>query len=130
MCPPFLLCKAPTMEFTTALQALTDDVGIYISARLRYILLHKGINECPPKEFSESLVVDCEQVVSVIVDARRSDPIQVEWDIEDYIKDIGKQPTGILLFLGCLAFIDITTREGNVNGRGIAPEISPCLSTG
>ena len=30
----FILCKAPTMEFAMAHQVLTDDVGIYISARL------------------------------------------------------------------------------------------------
>ena len=96
--PHFILRKAPTMEFATALQVLTDDVGIYISARLRYILLNKGGNEFPPKEISDSLVVDCEQVISVIVEAWRADPIQVDWDIEEYVKDIGTQPTGIFLF--------------------------------
>ncbi|EDQ98119.1 uncharacterized protein LACBIDRAFT_336255 [Laccaria bicolor S238N-H82] len=80
------------MEFGTAVQALTDDVGIYISGRLRYILLQKGGNDFPPKEFSESLVTDCEQVISVIVEAWRSSPIQVEWDIEEYIKDVGRYP--------------------------------------
>lgn len=85
------------MEFATALQALTDDVGIYISARLRYMLLHKGGNEFPPKEMSDSLVVDCEQVISVIVEAWRSAPIQVDWDIEEYVQDIGIQPTGMVL---------------------------------
>jgi hypothetical protein len=96
----FILCKPLTMEFSTALQTLTDNVGIYISSRLRYILLHKGGNEFPPKEISESLVMDCEQVISVIVEAWRSDSIQVEWDIEEYIKDIGTQPTGIFCFSG------------------------------
>ena len=85
------------MEFATALQALTDDVGIYISARLRYMLLHKGGNEFPPKEMSDSLVVDCEQVISVIVEAWRSAPIQVDWDIEEYVQDIGIQPTSMVL---------------------------------
>lgn len=95
--PPFILFKPPAMElgFATALQALTDDVGIYISGRLRYILLHKGPNEFPPKDLSDSLVTDCEQVISVIAEAWRSKPIQVKWDIEDYIKDIGPRPTGI-----------------------------------
>jgi hypothetical protein len=117
------------MEFAPALQALTDDVGIYISARLRYILQHKGGNEFPPKEISDSLVVDCEQAISVIVEAWRSNPIQVDWDIEEYIKDIGTQPTGIVLSIpGCLAFADTINRESHVNGRGVTPQISSGLS--
>ena len=122
--------STPSMEFATALQSLTDDVRIYISARLRYILLHNGENEFPPKEFSKSLVVDCEQAISVIIEAWRSDAIEVEWDIEEYIKDIGTQPTGILFCLRCLPFIERILREGFFDGRGIAPEISSCLSTG
>ena len=119
------------MEFATALQSLTDDVGIYISARLRYILLHNGGNEFPPKEFSETLVVDCEQVISVIVEAWRSDPIQVEWDIEEYIKDIGTQPSGMFVCcLRCLELIETILRKGHLNGRGIIQEISPSVSTG
>ena len=119
------------MEFATALQSLTDDVGIYISARLQYILLHNGGNEFPPKEFSETLVIDCEQVISVIVEAWRSDPIQVEWDIEEYIKDIGTQPRGMFLCrLRCLELIERILRKGHLNGRSITPEISPSVSTG
>ena len=80
----------------TALQALTDDVALYMSGRLRYNILHQGPNDFPPTELGEDLVMACEQAISVITEAWMRKPIQVDWDIEDLLWELGTRPTGIL----------------------------------
>lgn len=78
-----------------ALQALTDDVALYMSGRLRYNILQEGPNDFPPKELGEDLVTACEQAISVITEAWMAKPIQVDWHIEEFVKELGSRPTGI-----------------------------------
>jgi hypothetical protein len=79
----------------TALQAITDYVAVYISGRLRYNILHDGSNDFPPKELGEDLVTACKQAVSVITEAWLVKPIQVDWELEGFVRELESHPTGI-----------------------------------
>ena len=81
----------------SALEAITDDVSIYMAGRLRHKLFNLP-NDYPAESMSHVLVTHCERAIAVIADAWTNPPIIVKWEVDDYLAAMGKQPTGMYPF--------------------------------
>ncbi|EDR07661.1 uncharacterized protein LACBIDRAFT_298012 [Laccaria bicolor S238N-H82] len=82
----------------TALEAVTDDISTYLASRLWHKLFDFP-NDYPAESLSQGLVTHCERAIAVIAEAWTNPPIVVNWDIDDYIGAIGKQPTGTCILV-------------------------------
>lgn len=84
----------------TALEGFTDEVSTYLAGRLRHKLFDFP-DDYPAESMSVGLVTHCERAIAVISDAWRNPPIVVNWEIDDYINALPKQPTGTGKLLNC-----------------------------